>query len=856
MNIFRKIWCRTFQTGFRLAIPLMPYRIPKQLHSCSEAAALVKEKGKHKALIVTDAGVRAHGVLDPVTEALAAQGISAEIFDKTPVNPTISAIEEALALYQRSGCDCLIAVGGGSPMDCAKGVCARLIKPKKSLLKMKGILKVMGKQPLFIAVPTTAGTGSETTIAAVVTDDKTHYKFTILSFCLAPAYALLDPVMTRTLPPAMTAQTGLDALTHAVEAYIGRSTTRFTRKRAVNAVTLIKDNLLAAYENGDDLTARKNMQIAAFDAGLAFTISYVGYVHAVAHSLGGMYNYPHGKTNATLLPFILKKYGKKCYKRLAKLARASGVSSQKKNEAAAKEFIAWIEGLNEKTGIPASLDVKEADIPLLASHADKEANPLYPVPKLMNRRELEEIYRGIRKAPELDSAGKLALQKEYFATGATLPVKGRKKLLKKLYSAIEAHEDEINAALKQDLGKSVSESYMCEVGMTLAEISFMLKHVKRYAKEKRVRTPLAQFSSRSYQKPSPYGCVLIMSPWNYPFLLTMEPLVDALAAGNCAIVKPSAYSPATSKVMAELIREVFPPERVNIVLGGRAENSALLDLAFNKIFFTGSVAVGKEVMRHAAEKLIPVTLELGGKSPCIVDETANLKLAAKRIVFGKYLNCGQTCVAPDYILVHKNVEKQLLKELKLQIEKQFGSEPLKNPDYGKIINEKHFTRICGLIDPAKIYCGGETDAEHLRIAPTVLCGVTREDAVMQEEIFGPVLPVLTYTDEETIIGEINANGSPLALYLFTSDKKTVQNITSRVAFGGGCVNDVVIHLATSNMGFGGVGNSGMGSYHGKDGFDCFTHKKSIVNKKTWIDLPMRYQPYKKIYDKLIRFFLK
>ncbi len=856
MNFFRKIWCRTFQKVFRLAIPFMPYRIPTQLHSCEEAAELVLNEGKKKAFIVTDAGVRACGVLGPVTAALEKKNIAYEIFDGTPVNPTVSAIEAALKLYREKGCDCLFAVGGGSPMDCAKGVCARLIKPKKSLLKMKGILKVRGKQPLFIAAPTTAGTGSETTIAAVVTDDKTHYKFTILSFCLAPKYALLDPQMTKTLPPKPTAETGLDALTHAVEAYIGHSTTRFTRKCAVNAVKLIRENLIRAYEDGNDLEARKNMQIAAFDAGLSFTISYVGYVHAVAHSLGGAYNYPHGRTNATLLPYILTKYGKKAHRRLAKLARLTGVSGKKENAEAAQEFIAWIQTLNERMGIPASIEMREQDIPKMAENADREANPLYPVPRLMNKFELEELYRGIRKRPELDCENKLLLQKNYFATGQTLPIKKRKELLRKLYLSIQAHENEINEALKTDLGKSASESYMCEVGMTLAEITHMQKHIKKYAKAKHVKTPLAQFRAKSFVYPSPYGCVLVMSPWNYPFLLTMEPLVDAVAAGNCVIVKPSAYSPATGKVMAKLIEEVFPPEHVNYVLGGRAENSALLDLPFDKIFFTGSIAVGKEVMRHAAERLTPVTLELGGKSPCIVDRTAKIDLAAKRIVFGKFLNCGQTCVAPDYILVHRDVEEPLLKALEAEIVKQFGADPLKNQDYGKIVNEKHFKRIYGLIDSEKVCFGGETDEKALRISPTIMRNVTRADAVMQEEIFGPVLPVLTYTDEEEIIKEINENGSPLALYLFTKDKETVEKFLSRVSFGGGCVNDVVIHLATSNMGFGGVGKSGMGSYHGKDGFECFTHRKSIVDKKTWIDLPMRYQPYKKFYDKLIRKFLK
>ncbi len=450
----------------------------------------------------------------------------------------------------------------------------------------------------------------------------------------------------------------------------------------------------------------------------------------------------------------------------------------------------------------------------------------------------------------------LERQRAYFASGATLPVEARMGWLRALGETIRAHEKEIADALALDLGKSGFESYMCEVGMTLSEISYMLRHIKKFARDARVRTPVAQFAARSYTKPSPYGCVLVMSPWNYPFLLTMEPLVEAIAAGNCVVLKPSAYSPATSQIVRRIADMVFPSELVTVVTGGRKENAELLDLPFDKIFFTGSAAVGREVLRHAAENLVPVTLELGGKSPCIVDETADIPLAAKRIVFGKFLNCGQTCVAPDYILVHERAEKALLGELKKQIVSQFGERPLENPDYGKMINEKHFRRVCALIDPQKVIWGGKTDEKALRIEPTVLAGVTRGDAVMQEEIFGPVLPVLTYTDEERIIGEINAGSSPLALYIFTSEKKTAKKFLSRVAFGGGCVNDVVIHLATSNMPFGGVGGSGMGAYHGREGFECFTHRKSVVDKKTWIDLPIRYQPYQKIKERLVRLFLR
>ena len=447
-------------------------------------------------------------------------------------------------------------------------------------------------------------------------------------------------------------------------------------------------------------------------------------------------------------------------------------------------------------------------------------------------------------------------QRSYFQSGATLPVSARLAALRRLYNAISSHEKEIRRALQKDLGKSGFESYMCETGMVLEEISYMLKHTPKFAREQRVHTPLAQFCSRSYKKPSPYGVTLIMSPWNYPFMLTLSPLADALAAGNTAVVKPSAYSPYTSEVLLRILAECFEPQYVAVVTGGRAENTCLLREHFDYIFFTGSQAVGKEVMRSAAEHLTPVTLELGGKSPCIVDQTADIRLAARRIVFGKYLNCGQTCVAPDYVYCHRSVKDQLIKEVQKQIRRQYGKQPLHSSDYGKIINEKHFDRILGLIDEKKVVHGGGSDRSTLRIEPTVMDNVTFSDAVMQEEIFGPVMPILVFDSLDEVIRRINSMPHPLALYIFTSDKKAARKATARCGFGGGCINDTIIHLATSEMGFGGFGESGMGAYHGKTGFDTFTHYKSIVDKKTWIDLPMRYQPYRKGDEKLVRFFLK
>ena len=451
----------------------------------------------------------------------------------------------------------------------------------------------------------------------------------------------------------------------------------------------------------------------------------------------------------------------------------------------------------------------------------------------------------------------LQKQRAYFQSGATLPVKFRISMLKKLLAAVNQYEKEIGEALRADLGKSDFEGFMCETGLVRSEISYMIRHVKRYAKEKTVYTPITQFVSRSYKKPCPYGNVLIMSPWNYPFLLTIDPLADAIAAGNTAIVKPSAYSPATSAVIAKIIGECFEPEYVAVVTGGRKENGELLNQKFDLVFFTGSQSVGREVLRHTAETLTPAVLELGGKSPCIVDSSAKIKLAAKRIVFGKFLNCGQTCVAPDYILCHESVKDELIAELRAQIQKQYGPKPLENPDYGRIVNRKHFDRIRGLVDEKKVVAGGAWNEETLQIAPTVLDGVTWNDAVMQEEIFGPVLPVLTYQSQEDVYTMLADKPKPLALYIFAEDKRLIRDVTQRCRYGGGCVNDCVIHLATSNMGFGGVGESGMGAYHGKTGFDAFSHTKSILDKKTWMDLPMRYQPYNRgLYSKLLHFFLK
>lgn len=449
----------------------------------------------------------------------------------------------------------------------------------------------------------------------------------------------------------------------------------------------------------------------------------------------------------------------------------------------------------------------------------------------------------------------VSAQRAFFMTGATIPVAYRIDALRRLQASIRTHKQDLLDAMHTDLGKSSSEAYMCEVGLVLSDIAYQIKHVAQWAKPTYKWTPLTNFPAISRVHHDPYGVALIMSPWNYPCLLTLEPLSGAIAAGNTAVVKPSAYSPATSAVIATIISECFDPEYVACVTGGRAENQSLLEQHFDYIFFTGGVTVGKLVMEKASHHLTPITLELGGKSPVIIDRSANLRLAARRLVFGKYLNCGQTCIAPDYVLCHADVHDRFVAMVREEAERMYGTRPLDNANYGKMINKKHFDRVCGLIDPAKVVWGGQTDIAALRIAPTVMDGVSADDAVMQEEIFGPVLPILTVQDSDEAFRFIARRPHPLALYLFTNDRAVERQFTTGLQYGGGCVNDTIIHIATDNLPFGGVGNSGMGQYHGKYSFRTFSHDKSVVRRLSWPDVPLRYQPYGRLKDLLVRLFL-
>lgn len=440
---------------------------------------------------------------------------------------------------------------------------------------------------------------------------------------------------------------------------------------------------------------------------------------------------------------------------------------------------------------------------------------------------------------------KINKQREYFSTGETKDINFRIEKLKKLRDVLKSEEEKVFEALKKDLMKSSFESYVTEVAMVYDEINMHIKNIKKWSKKRRVKTPLVQFPAKSFIQLEPYGVVLIIGPFNYPFMLTMDPLIGAIAAGNTAVIKPSESAPETSKILKEILEKVFDEKYVLHVNPERGKEvvEELLKEKFDYIFFTGSATVGKIVMKAASQYLTPVTLELGGKSPCIIDKDCKLELAARRIVWGKLLNSGQTCVAPDYLYVHKDIEEEFIKKLEEEIKNQFGDNPLESKDYSKMVNEREFNRVLSYIDKEKLVFGGNYNRKTFQIEPTILKNVTWNDPVMEREIFGPIFPILPFENLYEVIRLVNSKDKPLAIYYFSEDKNKIEKVLNSTSSGGVTINDTLVHVSSSYLPFGGVGNSGMGEYHGKYSFDLFSNKKGVMNRKTFLDLKIRYAPF-------------
>ncbi|WP_347156760.1 aldehyde dehydrogenase [Pontibacter chitinilyticus] len=470
--------------------------------------------------------------------------------------------------------------------------------------------------------------------------------------------------------------------------------------------------------------------------------------------------------------------------------------------------------------------------------------------------DLNSPHSPLTPATSAENQIRLLLEKQriFFNSGKTLDMRFRKERLQGLQHALHHYEQDLMEALYADFRKPELESFTTEIGYVALELKLTLKKLEKWAKPKRVGESILNFPAKSYIYTEPYGVSLIIGPWNYPLNLVLNPLIGAIAAGNCAVVKPSELTTHTSAVVARMLRESFEEDHVAVVEGGPETTQHLLVQRFDYIFFTGSTRVGRIVLKAAAEHLTPVTLELGGKSPAIITLEADLELAARRIAWGKFMNAGQTCVAPDYVLVREQVKEEFIDLLGQCIREFYGEDPAKSPDFARIINDSHFDRLANLLHEGNIRMGGQTDATSRYIAPTVLDEVTWDDPVMQEEIFGPILPVLSFQDQQDAITQVNSHEKPLALYYFSSDKAKQQELLEKVPFGGGCINDTISHLANPNLPFGGVGSSGMGSYHGQASFDLFSHKKSVVHRGTWLDLPLRYPPYNKRLAQVRRLF--
>jgi len=458
----------------------------------------------------------------------------------------------------------------------------------------------------------------------------------------------------------------------------------------------------------------------------------------------------------------------------------------------------------------------------------------------------------------MDCGALVERQRVYFRSHATRPLGFRRARLRELHAAIEAHEAELLASLHADLHKPPQEAFASELGIVLGEIRHALGHLQQWMKPRRGRSSLLTWPGRAHVYPEPYGVALIVAPWNYPFQLLFTPLVGAIAAGNCACLKPSELAPQTSAVMSRLIRATFPEEYIAVVEGGRVETEALLEQHFDCIFFTGSTQVGRSVMTAAARHLTPVTLELGGKSPCIVCGDSPLDVTARRIVWGKYMNAGQTCVAPDYVLVDRTLRNALIAAMSQAIREFYGPDPLASPDYGRIVNRLHFDRLVEYLNQGTIAHGGGSSASELYIEPTILTNVSLDAPVMEEEIFGPILPVVDFVDFEQALAFLRNRPAPLALYLFTNDRQTQQRLVAETCSGGVCINDTVVHLLGKDLPFGGVGESGIGAYHGRASFDAFTHFKSVMERALWADPGVRYPPFRRplgTFKRIFRFMM-
>ena len=820
---------------------------------------ICRENGYKQALLVTDRTLHSLGFEQPVVASLEAAGVGCTVFDDIHSEPSIATIEAGRRQALACGADCIVALGGGSVMDTCKMVAAGVKMPhlpvKALLLKF---LPVRGGTLPLIMVPSTAGTGAEVTVGAVVLDERGVKGSTVLIGLKVP-HVILDSELTVNAPREVTAACGIDALSHCIEGAVSDTEVdEEDMKLSLDGIKLILQHLPTVMENPQDVEARLGMCRAAMYGGNAINTQLAGYVHAFAHSIGAKYHLPHGKAISLMLLPVLEFQKAACLEKYAKIARYCALAGEDTADAdAAERFLATVRQLLAQCGLdaiasPVRLCDHEELIPMIAADSINYSSPV-----TLSNDQIKQVLDTVTATQtETDEFTEgsireiVAAQRRFFRSGETLPIRWRIKQLKRLKAAVLAHEKEFEDALAEDLGRSAVEAYLCDIGPIIVEINEMLAGLRRWARPECHFSGLMCFPSlvtKVYKMP--YGVSLVISPFNFPILLTIGVVAAAMAGGNTVVIKSSSKSAASTAALKKFFAEVFPPEYVTLIDGGHDVADLCLAQRFDKIFYTGSPAVGKHVLAEAAKNLTPVALELGGETGnwCVVRKDADLKDAARKIAFFKLTNAGQICININQIAVAEEVAEPFLKELKQAFVSQIGEHAEENPEYPKLITGGAYDKCARLADEYRdrIVFGGVGNPETRRYAPTIIYPVGIDEHIVQHELFCPLLPIVPFKDAEVdaLMETVAGREHPLAMYLFTQDMRWANRVMQTQQFGGGCINEVCIHMMVKGVPFNGTGHSGMGAYHGEWGFREFTHPQTVLKGRTRFNLPLREHPY-------------
>ena len=828
-------------------IPLPEPEVTEGLAARTQIGEICRKAGYKHVLLVTDRTLSDLGYAKAITASLDAVQVSYSVYDDIHTEPNIAIIEAGRQIAIDNHAECIIALGGGSVMDSCKMIAASVKMPhlpmKALLLKF---LPVPGSTLPLIMVPSTAGTGAELTVGAVVTNDQGAKSSTVL-IGLNVTHVIHDSELTIHAPQSVTAACGIDALSHCIEGAISDTDVdEEDMQMSLEGIKLILENLPVVLREPENNEARLAMCRAAMYGGNAINTQLAGYVHAFAHSIGAKYHMPHGQAISLMLMPVLEFQKEACQTKYERIAKYCGVP----------DFLQAVRELMHTCSMdqipsPVRSCDHEQLIPMIAADSIN-----YSAPVTLSEKDIKAVLEGITNS-ELQNTNSedeireiVAAQRRFFRTGETLPVKWRIQQLKRLKAAVIAHADEFTAALAEDLGRSEVEAYLCDVGPIIVEINEMISGLRRWSRPEWHFSGLMCFPSlvtKVYKMP--YGVSLVISPFNFPILLTIGVVAAAMCGGNTVVIKSSSKSAACTAVLKRFFAEVFPPEYITLIDGGHDVADICLAQRFDKIFYTGSPAVGKHVLAEAAKNLTPVALELGGETGnwCVVRADADLKDAARKIAFFKLTNAGQICININQIAVAEEVAEAFMKELKKAFIAQIGEHAETNPEYPKMITDAAYDKCAKLADEyrERIVFGGNGDPATRKYAPTMIYPVGINEHIVQHELFCPLLPIVPFKDAEVddLMDVIADREHPLAMYLFTSNMRWANRVMQTQQFGGGCINEVCIHMMVKGVPFNGTGHSGMGAYHGEWGFREFTHPQTVLRGSTHFNLPLREHPY-------------